>query len=301
MMCYHYAPMPVQPWLPRRSPTRANSERGSLAKFQVLQWYLKSVLRLFVDKTTRRRAHDATIRPSVASYIGTPRSSSTRQACNGGMSEAHAACRLTTNLPNELKVTDAPLELPTRLTRFGLSEVVNHLLNAEKLRRFDFVVNGELLRGTLAQSMERHEISGEQILDIEYIELLAPPALSSETEHPDWIAGVASAQTHATLHADAAGSFNGIVLAACYDGVAYARTAKGEMLAELRGHSSAVKSVSWLGERRAVTASKDRTLRVWNLSGSQSQGLQAQCEKVATLYARVRVHAHVHITQTHRV
>ena len=44
-------------------------------------------------------------------------------------SEPQLSVRFTTQL-EALRVTDAPIQIPTRLTRAGLSEVVNHLLAA---------------------------------------------------------------------------------------------------------------------------------------------------------------------------
>ena len=42
--------------------------------------------------------------------------------------EAQVTCRFVTTLPPELRITTTPFALPARLTRYGLSEVVNHLL-----------------------------------------------------------------------------------------------------------------------------------------------------------------------------
>jgi ribosome biogenesis protein YTM1 len=42
--------------------------------------------------------------------------------------EPHVAVRFITQLEARWQVSDTPLDLPTRLSRYGLSEVVNHLL-----------------------------------------------------------------------------------------------------------------------------------------------------------------------------
>lgn len=42
--------------------------------------------------------------------------------------EVQVTCRFTTKLPDRLRITDTPFAVPSRLTRYGLSEVVNHLL-----------------------------------------------------------------------------------------------------------------------------------------------------------------------------
>ena len=67
----------------------------------------------------------------------------------GATSEPQVQVRFTTKLEARFRVTEAPIQLPTRLTRHGLSEVINHLLNAEKPVAFDFVTeDGSLLRGS---------------------------------------------------------------------------------------------------------------------------------------------------------
>jgi ribosome biogenesis protein YTM1 len=49
-------------------------------------------------------------------------------------SEPHAAVRFTTQLEARWQVSDTALDLPTRLSRYGLSEVVNHLLGMSPVR-----------------------------------------------------------------------------------------------------------------------------------------------------------------------
>ena len=78
-------------------------------------------------------------------------------------------------------MTEAPIQLPVRLTRYGLSEVVNHLLGAAPPRPFDFLLQGELLRGSLGKAMQRLALSGEEAVTLEYIELLAPPQPQAES------------------------------------------------------------------------------------------------------------------------
>lgn len=61
----------------------------------------------------------------------------------------------TTQLEDELRVSSAPLVVPARLSRQGLSEVVNHLLGVSKPRPFDFLVVGTLLRSSLSKALSR--------------------------------------------------------------------------------------------------------------------------------------------------
>ena len=57
----------------------------------------------------------------------------------------------TTKLPQEYVVTSMPIAIPARLSRLGLSEVVNTLLeDLETPVPFDFLIAGELLRSSVA-------------------------------------------------------------------------------------------------------------------------------------------------------
>ena len=192
--------------------------------------------------------------------------------------EPHVQVQFTTKLEARWRVTDVPISLPTRLTRYGLSEVVNHLLGADPPRPFDFLVAGELLRGSLAKMMARLGVSGETSVSVEYVELVPPPQPEQSQAHPDWVSAVAP-------HEDGA-----VVLTGCYDHSAYVWDASGKQLAQLVGHTAAVKGVSWLqpgaaGGLRAVSAAKDHTLRVWRLGADGGEtAREAACEAVCVAH-----------------
>lgn len=61
---------------------------------------------------------------------------------------------------DEYAVSDEPLELPAKLTRYGLSELVNHLLQQAPPVPFDFLADGELLRTSLRKFMQLRALSG---------------------------------------------------------------------------------------------------------------------------------------------
>tara|TARA_B100000795_G_scaffold55006_1_gene36037 strand:- start:171 stop:1505 length:1335 start_codon:yes stop_codon:yes gene_type:complete len=201
----------------------------------------------------------------------------------GGTTEPQVQVRFTTKLEARFRVTEAPIQLPTRLTRHGLSEVINHLLNAEKPAAFDFVTeDGSLLRGSLAKYLKIKNLSGESVIALEYIELMAPPEEQSGAAHDDWVAAVASRSEDTGGEAGDA-----VLLSGCYNNSAYVRDAAGAELAELSGHTGAVKGVAWLpgggeggGAMRAVSASKDRTLRVWTVQ--RGTAWSATCEAVCS-------------------
>ena len=107
--------------------------------------------------------------------------------------EPQVQARFTTNLDARWRVTDSPIQLPTRLTRDGLSEVVNHLLgDNHQPRPFDFLLNGELLRGSLAKGLVRHGLTGEAVITLEYVECIPPPQPERACAHKDWISALAA-------------------------------------------------------------------------------------------------------------
>jgi hypothetical protein len=56
-------------------------------------------------------------------------------------------------------VPDTPFSVPVRLTRYGLSGVVNHLLGQDPPRPFDFFIDGKFLRTSLAQYLQANKVS----------------------------------------------------------------------------------------------------------------------------------------------
>ena len=203
--------------------------------------------------------------------------------------EPQLSVRFTTQLEH-LSVTDAPIQLPTRLSRAGLSEVVNHLLatldSSHVPRPFDFLLNNELVRGPLGEALARHGLSGEAVATLEYVECLPPPRPERSCAHEDWVGGLAAHPSGGNL-----------ALAACYNHAVYVWDAHGHRLAELAGHTAAVKAVTWLrgasqqeGQQvlRAASASKDHTVRTWRMvvkPSAEAPTVEAACEASLTGHA----------------
>lgn len=102
--------------------------------------------------------------------------------------------RLTTRSPKYIIPADAFI-LPSQWRRFQLSALVNKILDPQGLAAapvpFDFVVEGELLRGSLqAWVDERRGGKTEEVLELEFIESVLPPQHLSSYEHDDWISDV---------------------------------------------------------------------------------------------------------------
>ena len=169
--------------------------------------------------------------------------------------DAEVTVCFKTKLKDELRVTEAPFAVPSRLTRLGLSEVINHLLDRESSSiSFDFIVDGELVRTSLHKVMEQKLLSMESVVEIEYVQLHEEPELDGSSEHDDWISGIAA--------------FRNVAVTGSYDKSVRVWASDGKKLAEVRGHTAPIKSVAvapWpvAGSSSAmvVSASKDCTWR----------------------------------------
>ncbi|KAH9740334.1 Ribosome biogenesis protein WDR12-like [Citrus sinensis] len=168
--------------------------------------------------------------------------------------------RFKTKLKPPQKVPSNSIAIPSNLTRFGLSSVVNNLLQAVnpewKSEPFDFLINGELVRMSLEQFLLAKGISAEKVLEIEYIKAVAPQKEEEPSLHDDWVSAVD-------------GSNPGVWKAG------------GVCTHILEGHCGAVSSVNIIKSDvcfaacaglkyvTVATASKDQTLRLWKVcSGS---------------------------------
>eukprot|EP00798_Chlamydomonas_sp_ICE-L_P019457 gene19457-26119_t len=179
--------------------------------------------------------------------------------------ETQVLVKFVTKLPVELKVPESALAVPATLKRYGLSQVINHLLGLDPPRPFDFLVNGELLRKTLEHFLLEKEISAEATLEIEYVPAVVPPKNKDSLPHDDcWGKGVA--------------------VSGCYDGnirLWKAGTDKLECTLVLPAHPGGVNAVACIphvkGAGLIASAGKDQTLKLWKLSDAEGATPTADC------------------------
>eukprot|EP00899_Mesostigma_viride_P000734 jgi/Mesvir1/10661/Mv13750-RA.2 len=178
--------------------------------------------------------------------------------------ERQVQVRFTTKLPAQFRFDSAPFAVPARLTRYGLSEVVNTLLNSDPHQPFDFLVEGELLQTSLEKHLLAKNISAETIVSLEYRLAVRQPEPKASTSHDDWVAAVN-------------GRVKGFALSGCYDGFGRLWTEDGRCVAVFSGHTSAVMAIAPVpgggGKQGAscqavITGSKDRTLRLFKMEPS---------------------------------
>ena len=86
--------------------------------------------------------------------------------------------------------------------------MVNHLLELDPPRPFDFVVQGKLLRTCLHEHFTQERLSVETTVDIEYIPVILPPKTKKTATHDDWIGAIDCSIPLGTVYA---GSYDGTV------------------------------------------------------------------------------------------
>lgn len=72
--------------------------------------------------------------------------------------ESKVRVRFVTKNP-DIRVIDTPIAVPLKLGRFGLSEVVNHLLDKNPPIPFDFLIADEFVRTSLEKHIKKYNIS----------------------------------------------------------------------------------------------------------------------------------------------
>ena len=179
--------------------------------------------------------------------------------------DVQITCRFVTRLPEKFRIAPTPLAVPGKLTRYGLSEVVNHLLALDPPKPFDFLVDGELVRTSLQKLLLRKAISAEKTLDVEYIPAVGPPSEESVGKHEDWVSAVD-------------GGFAGAIATGCYDGTVKLWSSGGSRLLNVavpNAQNNAVTSVALLpGDGDAITivaGAHDGVARTWDASLSKQK------------------------------
>ena len=154
-------------------------------------------------------------------------------------------------------VPDSPFSIPVKLGRYGLSEVINHLLELESQVPFDFLITGVLLRQSLLKFCQQHKVSSENILEIEYFAALTLSDESQTTELPAWIGCV---------------DVSSQIVAGCYDGqVRLLGLDSLEVSHAFQAHEAPIRDVVHLNPNLVATASKDQVVKIWSLGHNQEK------------------------------
>src|SRR5271167_2165397 len=105
----------------------------------------------------------------------------------------------------EIPISSTPIVVPTNVTRYSLSQILNHLLENPTPIPYSFLINSVYLPSTLDEYITSHGVSREEVLEIEYVRSVLPPQWEGSWTQDDWISGV--------------GVANENVVTASYDGI----------------------------------------------------------------------------------
>ncbi|KAJ1976589.1 ribosome biogenesis protein ytm1 [Dimargaris verticillata] len=185
----------------------------------------------------------------------------------------HIQVRLVTS-HSAYQLPDKPILVPVLFRRYQLSELVNHLLVLPSPVPFAFVIDNQALAGTLSQYLKSNpEVSTENVLTLEYSEILAPPKHVVENKVDDWISQV---QINPS---------NGLILVGSYDGTSKVFDRQGQCLHSLTSHSASIKGVAWVPTRLGhdtgfayLTSAQDRTIVAWHFDQNYSSASSADTE-----------------------
>lgn len=113
---------------------------------------------------------------------------------DGGVREDNGQMeiKLVSKLPERYQIPSDKMIVPGSLTRIDLSELVNDFLAFNERVPFDFLVNGEFLRGSILTHCTDRGILSEKTVELEYVIAMEEPK-STDLSSPqsDWISGIA--------------------------------------------------------------------------------------------------------------
>ncbi|CAD7705423.1 unnamed protein product [Ostreobium quekettii] len=170
--------------------------------------------------------------------------------------DVQVALKFVTDLPPEFRVPETPVAVPGVVKRYGLSQIINHLLGLEIARPFDFLIDGELLRKSIQEHLADHSLSMESVIEVQYLPIVAPPKTKNQALHDDWVSALD-------------GSWAGGVLSGSHDGIVRGWNGSLDSLWSLAAHSGPVTSVVSVPTNQGsfmLTSSRDGTIKLWEIA-----------------------------------
>ncbi|OSC99266.1 WD40 repeat-like protein [Trametes coccinea BRFM310] len=183
--------------------------------------------------------------------------------------------------------------IPASWKRYQLSQLVNKALSLPKPIPFEFLVRGEILRGTLAEWCTEHGVGEEETLEIEYFESVVPPQRMSSLPHEDWVSSISC-------------QLPGYFLTASYDGALRIFDYSQKLVQSIPAHQAAATSACIVPSSTPesvliASASHDLTARLTrvDLSSSNAEQQAPHAETVASLHLHTAPLSSVAASQTH--
>ncbi|CEL53225.1 Ribosome biogenesis protein YTM1 OS=Laccaria bicolor (strain S238N-H82 / ATCC MYA-4686) GN=YTM1 PE=3 SV=1 [Rhizoctonia solani AG-1 IB] len=137
--------------------------------------------------------------------------------------------------------------IPTSWARYHLSQLINKVLSSTQPVPFDFLVNGELLIGSLAEWCNEHNVGEEETLEIEYIESVLPPEVLSSQETDDWTTSISC-------------QYKNFFLTSSYDGSVRVHDSTQQPIATILSHTAPVTSACWVTEKSILSPDEEKII-----------------------------------------
>lgn len=172
---------------------------------------------------------------------------------------------------------------------------MNRLLETSTPIPFEFLINGQFLRTSLDDFLTANGISAETTLNVEYVRALIPPSHVASFEHDDWVSSVdvlsETVPAVRWLKKEKRDAWVGQerIVSGCYDGLVRVWNTSGNVIATSAsaaegGHSGPVKAAKFLSPTQVVSASIDRTIRLWDFADETTPSAQGSLTPAMELY-----------------
>lgn len=160
---------------------------------------------------------------------------------------------------------------------------------------FDFLINGALLRTSLAAHLAAHGLSAESLLSVEYIRARLPPARQAAFAHDDWVSAVdvlsASSPASSSFPTTTPASGHERILSASHDGILRVWGTSGQLVAASASSATAsdgrtvpsLLAARFLSPSLLVSAGWDAAVRVWTFADA-AVGQQGTLTPALTLH-----------------
>lgn len=256
------------------------------------------------------------------------------------MSGETVRVRFVTKYP-QYAAAQGDFDISATLNRQGLSAALNQLFEEEEQIPFDFKINGNFLRQSLAQALKQHHISTESLVTVEFFPAFQPPEEIEAQSTEGWIScirfhgenilfsmydgsvhlGERSWRAATALKCVApigakgliAGDLEGNVVLfdtesgstntfALHNGPVqcvetrpelehlfitggsdsniqmWSTANEGTLMSGFFGHNDSIQSLRWMDQDTLLSASLDRTIRLWDVNMQQQKSvLSAPC------------------------
>lgn len=165
--------------------------------------------------------------------------------------------RFTTSYA-QYSVPETAIAIPSKLGRYGMSEVINHLLELDPAIPFDFMINNTLVRTSLRKFITSHRIDTEKVINIDFMPVTSLSGEPETVECPAWIGALECSKS------------SDQIFAGCYDGQLRAvDIGSYAITGAVAAHDAPIRSIStWSdvnsGNLLVATGSKDQTVKIWS-------------------------------------